>query len=58
MSAGVPAVVIIAHFLVSRDKVDLEQGLLGMYSCCIAAQKSFKLISWAGGEGGCKVSGS
>lgn len=29
VSVGVPAVFIIAHFIVSRDKVDLEQGLLG-----------------------------
>ena len=29
MSVGVPATFIVAHFIISRDKVDLEQGLLG-----------------------------
>lgn len=29
MAAGVPAAFIIAHFIVTRDRTDLEQGLFG-----------------------------
>ena len=29
MSAGVPAAFIIAHFIVTHDRMDLEQGLFG-----------------------------
>lgn len=29
ISAGIPTAFIIAHFIATRDRVDLEQGLLG-----------------------------
>ena len=29
MAAGVPAAFIISHFIVTRDRTDLEQGLFG-----------------------------
>lgn len=29
MAAGVPAAFILAHFIVTRDRTDLEQGLFG-----------------------------
>lgn len=32
MAAGVPAAFIIAHFIVTRDRTDLEQGLFGKLS--------------------------
>ena len=50
MSAGLPAAFIIAHFVVSRDRIDLVQGLFGNanglnipWQCCLTCHSALHM---------------